>query len=606
MIKQPEPLNRKLALFDKFTRARVESRYLNARYRRILTGPGLASGTLSHADRAAVPALAAGKRGRTENAMNDHRPKPGLASSHDHTRNNSPLRWAKLHQQVDSTGWLPGYGIALLASLGVTLAAMPLSPHLDHANIVMLFLLALVGVAARYGRGPAVLVAVSNVLAFNFVFMPPHFAFAFETLQSILTFAVMLIVGLSVGQLTARFRHQVQVARAREERACFLYEMARELSGAATAEQVIEVSERCVATRSHVQVRLLLPNAQNRLQPPVTQPGQPDIDLAIAQWCFDHNELAGLGTDCQPDAPLLYLPLKAPLRTRGVLVAALDCRRLPLLPEQSRLLETLAVLIAIVLERVHFAAIARDTQIKMEAERERSALLAGLSHDLRTPMTALIGLTDTLALALPAEQSPYQDSLMAIREQAQRMVLLVDNLLDMARLQAGRAWLRKDWQSLEELVGAAVRLLEQPLRDHPLRLALDPELPLVDCDAILIERVLVNLLQNAAKHTPAGTVIGMTARATGDQLTVTVWDEGPGLPVGREQALFEKFARGPVKSVVSGVGLGLAVCQSIIQAHGGYIHAANRATGGACFTFTLPLQTPPPLEFSEDFDPHPT
>ncbi len=496
--------------------------------------------------------------------------------------------------------------MALLVSLAVTFAAMPLLPYLDHANIVMLFLLAVVGVAAGYGRGPAMLVAILNVLSFNFVFVPPYFAFAFDTLQSILTFVVMLIVGLIVGQLTARFRHQAQIAGAREERARFLYEMARELSGALAVEQVIEISERCVEASFRVKARLLLSDDQDRLQPPPARPGKPEADLAIAQWCFDHNELVGLGTDSLPDAPLSYLPLKAPLRTRGVLTVALDQRRPPLIPEQRRLLDTFAVLIAIALERVHFAVVARDTLVKMEAERERSSLLAGLSHDLRTPMTALIGLAETLMLELIAEQSPYQESLTSIREQAERMALLVDNLLDMAKLQAGRVWLRKDWQSLEELVGSAVRMLEQPLRGHPLRLMLDPELPLVNCDAVLIERVLVNLLQNAAKYTPAGTAIGVTASAETDRLVVEVWDEGPGLSVGREQAVFEKFARGQVESAVPGVGLGLAICRSVIKAHDGEIQAENRSTGGARFTFTLPLEPLPPFETDDEPDLEPT
>ena len=547
--------------------------------------------------------------------MNDHRSEPDR--SRDHTQiegqrtgadRHVGWRWPQqeIRERVDSPSLPRGYGMALLVSLAVTFATMPLLPYLDHANIVMLFLLAVVGVAAWYGRGPAMLVAILNVLSFNFVFVPPYFTFAFDTLQSILTFVVMLIVGLIVGQLTARFRHQAQIAGAREERARFLYEMARELSGALAVEQVIEISERCVEASFRVKARLLLSDDQDRLQPSLARPGKPEADLAIAQWCFDHNELVGLGTDSLPDAPLLYLPLKAPLRTRGVLTVALDQRRPPLIPEQRRLLDTFAVLIAIALERVHFAVVARDTLVKMEAERERSSLLAGLSHDLRTPVTALIGLAETLMLELIAEQSPYQESLTSIREQAERMALLVDNLLDMAKLQAGRVWLRKDWQSLEELVGSAVRMLEQPLRGHPLRLMLDPELPLVNCDAVLIERVLVNLLQNAAKYTPAGTAIGVTASAETDQLVVEVWDEGPGLSVGREQAVFEKFARGQVESAVPGVGLGLAICRSVIKAHDGEIQAENRSTGGARFTFTLPLEPLPPFETDDEPDPEPT
>lgn len=493
------------------------------------------------------------------------------------------------------------YGATLLLCLATALAAAPLQPYLDPANIIMLFLLAVVGTAVRYGRGPAVLAAVVNVAAFDIFFVSPRFSLAVHDWQYLLTFAVMLIVGLVIGQLTARFRYQAQIARAREERARYLYELSRELSGALVIEQVVEISERCLEASFAVKAQLLLPDDGDRVQAPPLRPGsgKPKVDLAIAQWCFDRQTPAGLGTDTLPAASLLYLPLKAPMRGRGVLAVAPQQRRLLLIPEQRRLLDTFAALIAIALERVHFASVARDTLVKMEAERQRNSLLAALSHDLRTPITALIGLAETLALELTAEQSPHHESLEAIRQQAVRMALLADNLLDMARLQVGGVRLRKDWQSLEELVGSATRMLEQPLRDHPLRLALDPNLPLIHCDAILIERVLVNLLENAVKYTAPGAVIGVAALVDADWLRVEVWDEGPGLPPGREALLFEKFTRGHAESAAPGVGLGLAICRAIIEAHGGRIQAANRATGGASFTFTLPLETPPVLEAEE-------
>lgn len=498
---------------------------------------------------------------------------------------------------------LEGYGIALLVSLGVTLAVMPLLSHLDHANTVMLFLLAVVGVAAWRGRGPAVLAAVCNVLAFNFVFVPPHFAFSFETLQSILTFTVMLLVGLTVGQLTARFRQQAEIALAGEERAHQLYEMARELSGASAVEQIIAISERGIEADFRVKARLLLPDDRDRLQLSPRRPDEPAIVASVGQWCFERNEPAGLGAAAWPEAASLYLPVKGPSRARGVLVVTPDRPQQAPNPEQRRLLDTVAALIAIALERVHFAAAAQRARLKMEAERERNALLAGFSHDLRTPMTALLGMTETMKLELSAERSPHQDTLAAIREHALRMALLVDNLLDMAKLQAaGGARLRKDWQSLEELVGSAVRALEQPLAGHPLELALDPDLPLINCDAVLIERVLVNLLQNAAKYTPPETPIGVRARAEPERLRVEVWDRGPGLPDDRERDLFEKFTRGRHESAVPGVGLGLSICRAIIEAHGGQIAAETRQEGGACFSFLLPLERLPPLDMDEESD----
>ncbi len=502
--------------------------------------------------------------------------------------------------QSQSAVVLHGYLAALLVCLGTSLLAMPLLSYFDRANIVMLFLLAVVGVAVRYGRGPAVLAAVANVVAFDVFFVEPRFSFAIHDWQYLLTFAVMLIVGLIVGQLTARFRYQAYVASAREQRTRHLYEMARELSGALVVDQVIEIGERCVEASFRVKARLLLPDEHDRLPPPPVRPGRPKADLSIAQWCFDRNAPAGMGTDTLPAATRLYLPLKAPMRTRGVLMIAPEQPRWLLIPEQRRLLDTFAALIAIALERVHFVTVARDTLVKMEAERQRNSLLAALSHDLRTPLTALIGLAETLALELTAEQSPHSEPLTAIHQQAVRMSLLVNNLLDMAKLQAGGVRLRKDWQSLEELVGAAVRTLEQALRPHPLRLELDPMLPLINCDAVLIERVLANLLENATKYTPPGTVIGVTASTEADRMIVEVWDEGPGLPIGREQVLFEKFTRGHPESAAPWVGLGLAICRLIVEAHGGEIRAENRASGGASFIFTLPLETPPPVEIEDE------
>lgn len=488
------------------------------------------------------------------------------------------------------------YGATLLICLGTALAATPLLPYFDLANIVMVFLLAVVGVAIRYGRGPAVLAAIVNVAAFDILFVPPRLSLAVHDVQYLLTFAVMLIVGLVIGQLTARFRYQAQVASAREQRAHHLYEMARELSGALTVEQVTAISERSVEASFRVKTRLLLPDDHDRFQPPPVQSGKPKVDTAIAQWSFDHNAPAGLGTDTLPASAVLYLPLKAPLRMRGVLAVTPEQRRLLMIPEQRRLLDTFAALIGIALERVHFAVVARDTLVKIEGERQRNSLLAALSHDLRTPLTGLIGLAETLALDMAAEESPHQNALADIREQAVRMALLADNLLDMARLQTGGIRLRKDWQSLEEVFESALRLLEQPLRNHPVRLALEPQLPLIRCDGVLMERVLVNLLENATKYTPPGTTIGVAAAVEAGQLRIEVWDEGPGLPAGYEQALFEKFRRGHAESALPGIGLGLAICQAIIEAHGGHIEAANRSCGGARFVITLPLETPPSVE----------
>jgi two-component system sensor histidine kinase KdpD len=346
-------------------------------------------------------------------------------------------------------------------------------------------------------------------------------------------------------------------------------------------------------------VAILLPDEHEQLHAAEQKTGgAPSVDASIAQWAFDRGEAAGIGTNTLAASPMLYLPLKAPVRNRGVLVIEPDNARLLLIPEQRRQLDTFATLIAIALERVHFVTVARDTLLTMESERLRNSLLSALSHDLRTPLTALVGLAESLALQQGLSQV-QADIVNAMREQAVRMVQLVNNLLDMARLESGRVQLRKDWQSLAELTGAALQSRREALARHQVKIDLPADLPLVNCDAVLIERVLVNLLENAAKYTPPGSLITVTAVAKPDTMEVTVFDEGPGLPRGQERTVFEKFVRGQKESGVPGVGLGLAICKAIVEAHGGEISADNRPGGGAQFTFTLPLTRAPEMSLQE-------
>jgi two-component system sensor histidine kinase KdpD len=491
--------------------------------------------------------------------------------------------------------WLR-YGGAIALSAAATLIAFPLQQWFERSNIVMLFLLAVVGAALAFGRGPAIVAAVVNVLAFDFFFVPPQFTFAVSDAQYVFTFVVMLIVGLVVGQLTATLRHQARFASQGEERARRLFEMARELSAALAPEQVGEIGERYVAAASRGKVAILMLEQDETLREVAAEAGKVAIDMAIARWVVDHAEPAGIGTDTLPAAGKLYLPLKAPVRTRGVLVfEPADTAQL-LIPEQRRLLETCAALIAIALERVHFVTVAQSTLVDMESERLRNSVLAALSHDLRTPLTALVGLSETLAHELarePGSAGPRAKAV-AIRDQALRMAQLVDNLLEMARLEAGRAEVRKDWQSLEELIGSALAALEPALAGRPVEVALPPDMPLVNCDGALIERVFVNLLENATKYTPPGSPIRIEARVAGPMIEIAVEDRGPGLPPGRERAIFDKFTRGHPESVVPGVGLGLAICRAIVEAHRGTIRAENREGGGARFVFTLPAEEPPP------------
>jgi two-component system, OmpR family, sensor histidine kinase KdpD len=264
-----------------------------------------------------------------------------------------------------------------------------------------------------------------------------------------------------------------------------------------------------------------------------------------------------------------------------------------LTPEQRRLLDTFARLIAISLERVHYVEVAQDTTVEMESERLRNSLLSAISHDLRTPLAALVGLAESLALTQPPPSAQQREIAAALREEALRMNSLVNNLLDMARLQAGAVKLRRQWQPLEEVVGSALKAMRTLLAGRELRVQLPQDLPLLEFDAVLIERVLCNLLENAAKYTPAGSALEINAALGDTTVEIRVEDRGPGLPHGREEDIFDKFERGRKESSTPGVGLGLAICRAIVDAHGGRIRAENRDGGGARFVFTLPRGMPP-------------
>jgi len=270
-------------------------------------------------------------------------------------------------------------------------------------------------------------------------------------------------------------------------------------------------------------------------------------------------------------------------------------------PEQRRHLDTFAALTAIALERVHYVEVAQQALIHMESERLRNSLLSALSHDLRTPLAAVVGLAESLALAKPSLPAEQMESAHAIADEARRMGALVNNLLDMARIESGEVKLRLQWHPFEEVVGSALEAARPALADHRIELRLARDLPLVEFDATLIERVLYNLIENACKYTPSGTIVTLAAEVSAGNLVVSVSDTGPGISKGQEESIFEKFTRGTRESSTPGVGLGLAISRAIIEAHHGRISAQNDPNGGARFTFTLPLGTPP--ETPEEVDP---
>jgi two-component system sensor histidine kinase KdpD len=503
---------------------------------------------------------------------------------------------AEAAQEHSPTGWLPYLWSGLICA-GVTLLTAPLHSVLELTNIVMMFLLAVVFVAVRFGRGPAVMEAFLTVAAFDFFYVPPRFTFSVSDAQYLVTFAVMLVVALVIGQMTAGLKFQAHVATLREARVRALYEMSRDLSGALMVEQIAEVAARFLKSEFGANAALLVADLKDRVSAPVPTSDPPSgIDTGVAQWAFDHDEAAGHGTNTLPATPILYLPLKAPMRMRGVL--AIEPRDAAWLagPEQRRLLDTCASLLAISLERIHYVEVAQSTTVQMESERLRNSLLAAISHDLRTPLSALVGMADSLAMTEPPPGKRQLELVRSIREAALRMNSQVNNLLDMARLQSGHVELNLQWLPLEEAIGGALRAMEGTLDPRRVRVTLPPDLPFLHVDAGLFERVLCNVLENAAKYTPEGTAIEVGASVVGDRVKITIDDNGPGLPKNREEAIFQMFERGRKESATPGVGLGLAICRAIMDAHDGTISGESRPGGGARFTIDLPLGEPPALD----------
>jgi two-component system sensor histidine kinase KdpD len=317
-------------------------------------------------------------------------------------------------------------------------------------------------------------------------------------------------------------------------------------------------------------------------------------ELAVGQWVYEHRQLAGLGTATLPGASALYLPLIAPRGPVGVLGIRPADRHALDAPEQLHQLETFANQTALAIERAQLADEAQAAHVRIETERLRSSLLSSVSHDLRTPLATITGATGTLLEnGARLDAGTRQELIESIRDEAERLNRLVHNLLEMMRVESGALEVRRDWHSLEEVIGAALRRLGKRLAGRRVSARVPPDLPLVAMDAVLIEQVLINLLDNALKHTPAGTPISIVTTATDQAVTVEVADRGPGLAPGEEDRVFEKFYRGAL-TASRGAGLGLAIGQGIVRAHGGRIWAQNLPEGGVAFLFTLPISERPP------------
>lgn len=486
-------------------------------------------------------------------------------------------------------GYPSAAGVLFAATaLGLGLEALGLS----ESNVIMTYLLAVVLVAVWIGRGAAIAASIFSVALFNFFFTTPRYTFVVDDPGYILTFIVMLSVALIVSAMTVRIRHQVQLARERERRTEVLYRVGHALASASGRLQIAMTAEEQLTTILGGSVALFaLEDGSIR---PMVRRGhgfaESRCEQDAARWVFEHGQAAGRGTDTLPNAEALYVPLLGAEVTLGVIGWSPPPDDVDLGLGQRQLLDTFATQIALVLERDRLAHEAQRILAQAETERLRSSLLSAVSHDLRTPLAAIAGSASALLEGRVTDETRTELA-QTIFDESDRLSRLVENLLHLTRIEAGCMSVDKQWLPLDEVVGTALRRAQRTLESHVVETCISADIGLVPADGLLIEQVLVNLLDNAAKYTPAGSVITVAAERNPRSAVVAVLDRGPGLDVIEQERIFDKFYRGT--AVASdrgrGAGLGLAICKAIVQAHGGRIWTEPRSGGGTRFVFTLPV-----------------
>jgi two-component system sensor histidine kinase KdpD len=497
--------------------------------------------------------------------------------------------------ELEQRGARLGYALAAGLIAGTTALAAVVRSTLPLPDIEMLYLLAVMIAAVSFGRGPSILAAALSVAAYDFFFVPPYLTFAVSDTQYLLTFVMMFAVGLLISELTARLRKQQRDAVLREERTASLYALSRDLGAAEDLRAAATAAARHVAESLDGSAFVLQPGEDGVLRVVATHPADTLLDpneLGVARWAYEHGQLSGFGTDTLPGAKTICAPLRVGGSVLGVL--ALQPRsREPLRMQQREVLEAFCRQAAFAFERARLSDQARAAMLRAKTEEMRASLLGAVSHDLRTPLAAITGAATSLRDHGELAADVKAELLDAICEEADRLERLVANLLDMTRLQTGTVTLKRDWVPLDEIVGSALTRLDAKLGERQVTVDLPSSLPLLSVDPVLLEQLLVNLLDNAAKYTPRSSPIEITARVRGDKIEIEVADRGPGLPEGSEEAVFQKFFRGTHVGV-PGVGLGLPICRAIAEAHDGAIHAENRPGGGALFRVTLPLHAHAP------------
>jgi len=504
-------------------------------------------------------------------------------------------------RRIPSPAQHSGWGQYLLAMgivVGATVLNLVALPLIGYQAVGLIELLAVLLIAIYIGRGPAVLAAIISALSWNYLFILPRFTFDISQPEDVILFVLYFAIAIFTGNLTARLRTQERQARNHADRTMALYTLAHETAAAVNMDDVLRTAVAQIGQVFDAEVVMLLPDGeQGKL---VAHPSSTltldEKEFSVGLWAFENGKPAGRFTDTLPLATVQFMPLNTVSRTVGVIgIRTRQQERLSF--DQEALLETFINQAALVIERELLDEAAEQAAMLRESERLYTTLLNSISHELRTPIAAITGAASGLLDAQTGQQETVRLELArSIQTAAERLNRLVENLLDMSRLESGRLRLKRDWCDVSEIIGVAVKNLEPYLTDHPLKIVVKPALPLIEADFVLLEQVLVNLLDNACHYTPSGTPIQITAEQHGQQLEIRVSDSGAGIPEGDLERIFDKFYRVPGTSS-GGTGLGLSISRGLVEAHGGTLAARNRTEGGAEFIIRLPLtKAPPPVK----------
>ena len=491
-----------------------------------------------------------------------------------------------------------GSALAVAVALGL---ALLLHRLLGTTSVALVFLMSVLASAVAYGLAASLLACLFSVLAYNFFFLPPYYTFTINDPENIITLVVFAVVAVVASNLTSRMRAQTVTAQARAKTTEELYQFSRKLAGAVSLDDVLWATVHQVALMLKVRVVMLLPGREGL----AVQAGYPpddaldDADLGAAKWAWEHNRPAGRGADTLPGAKRLFLPIQTGRGPTGVFGIDRDEPGPMLTPDGQRLLNALSDQAALAIERVNLVRDFDEAKLQAETDRLRSALLTSISHDLRTPLASILGAASSLMSQHGGlEETDRVAMLGTIQEEAERLNRFIGNLLDMTRLESGPLLWRGGLADLSDAVGAVLRRAKRILSVYQVKVDLQPGLPMLNIDMVLFEQVLFNLLDNAAKYSPQGSMIQLRATRHGERVWIELLDEGDGIPPGDLERVFDKFYR--VRSADrqrAGTGLGLAICRGFVEAMGGTIAAANRVDRtGAIFTINLPVPVQIPIE----------